>query len=108
MDQVPNPCAGRLHRITAAGAVAPYRWRCIVCERQFLTAPNSIRVERPGPTAPAEDIPAPGSQGEPGEPLFVAVKSAVMAGKDHIATAVSKTMAKRIAAALNKVRRERK
>jgi hypothetical protein len=33
---------------------------------------------------------------------FVAVKSAVMYGAEHIATAISKTMAKRIANALNK------
>lgn len=35
-------------------------------------------------------------------PLFVAVKLAVMRGSEHIATAVSKTMAKRIANALNR------
>jgi hypothetical protein len=58
----------------------------------------------PDPT-PAAAAPAPGSPGEP-EPLFVAIKSAVMAGKDHVATACSKTMAKRIAAALNKARKE--
>jgi hypothetical protein len=59
-------------------------------------------------TAAPDPIPAPaapGSPGEPAEPLFVAIKSAVMAGKDHIATACSKTMAKRIAAALNKSRK---
>lgn len=33
--------------------------------------------------------------------IFVAVKSAVMRGAEHIATACSKTMAKRIANALN-------
>jgi hypothetical protein len=35
------------------------------------------------------------------KPLFVAVKSAVMRGAEHIATACSKTMAKRIVNALN-------
>jgi hypothetical protein len=34
-------------------------------------------------------------------PKFVAVKSAIMQGAVHIATACSKTMAKRIANALN-------
>jgi hypothetical protein len=70
---------------------------------------------RPPGSAPAAAAPgvladppaAPGSPAEPAEPLFVAVKSAVMAGKDHIATACSKTMAKRIAAALNKARKEK-
>lgn len=109
-DQLNDPCAGQMHRITAAGAVPPYRWRCVICERQFLTAPNSIRVDAPAAAAPGvlpDPAPAPGSPDEPGEPLFVAIKSAVMAGKDHVATAVSKTMAKRIAAALNKARKER-
>lgn len=34
-------------------------------------------------------------------PLFVAIRCAIMRGSEHIATAVSKTMAKRIANALN-------
>lgn len=36
------------------------------------------------------------------QPKFVAVKEAVMRGQEHIATARSKTFAKRIANALNK------
>jgi len=37
----------------------------------------------------------------PGPWKFVAVKKAVMRGQEHIATAVSSTMAQRIARALN-------
>jgi hypothetical protein len=70
--------------------------------RGFFSRPALL----PDPT-PAAAAPAPGSPAEPGEPLFIAIKSAVMAGKDHVATACSKTMAKRIAAALNKARREK-
>jgi hypothetical protein len=36
------------------------------------------------------------------QPIFVAVKTAVMRGSEHVATAISKTFAKRIANALNK------
>lgn len=103
-----DPCAGTMHRITPAGAVAPYRWRCVVCERQFLTAPNSIRVDELAARAPApalQPAQAPAAAVEsvlPPEKRFVAVKSAVMQGSEHIATAKSKTMAKRIANALNK------
>jgi hypothetical protein len=67
--------------------------------RGFFSAAVTDPLAVPAP-------PAPGSPDEPTEPLFVAIKSAVMAGKDHVATACSKTMAKRIAAALNKARRE--
>ena len=42
------------------------------------------------------------SSSAPDSLQFVAVKSAVMRGSEHIATAVSKTMAKRIANALNR------
>jgi hypothetical protein len=63
-------------------------------------APPAVPAASPAPPAP------PGSPDEPTEPIFVAIKSAVMAGKDHVATACSKTMAKRIAAALNKARKE--
>jgi hypothetical protein len=101
-----------MHRITKAGAVAPYRWRCVECQRQFLTAPNSIRVDldeparAPAPSpqpaqAPAAAVEAPPAPPDP-ERRFVAVKSAVMHGADHVATAKSKTFAKRIANALNK------
>lgn len=46
-------------------------------------------------------IPAPDRQ-RATVPLFVAVRLAVMRGTERIATAVSKTMAKRIANALNR------
>ena len=42
------------------------------------------------------------SSSAPDAVRFVAVKSAVMRGSEHVATAVSKTMAKRIANALNR------
>jgi hypothetical protein len=87
----PDPCAGALHRLTKLGAITPCRWRCIVCERQFVHAPTSVRVhdEDPDPNRPPPT-------------LFVAISTSVMLGRHHIATAISKTMAKRIANALNR------
>ena len=107
--------AGHMHKVTKAGAEAPYRFRCVVCERQFLNAPLSINLDAGIPQrileSESQAAAAPGAPGEApapdSEPLFVAVKCAVMAGADHVATAVSKTMAKRIAAALNKAKKER-
>ena len=91
-EQLNDPCAGALHRLTKLGAAAPYRWRCIVCERQFLNAPTSPSIRVSDASDPERPAPA----------LFVAVKRSVMLGAQHIATAISKTMAKRIANALNK------
>lgn len=46
----------------------------------------------------------PKSPPAPRPPQFVAIKAAVMRGQEHIATAVSSTMAQRIARALNRHR----
>jgi hypothetical protein len=65
----------------------------------------SHAVQAPAPAVQTpQELAAAGESVLPPERRFVAVKSAVMQGTDHIATAKSKTMAKRIANALNKHR----
>lgn len=90
---------------TSNANAAPIVGECEFCRKPIWLDRATWRHDSPGSMPICNHIPvpyrAPIVEPAPGKKAFVAIKLAVMYGAEHVATAISHTMAKRIARALN-------